>query len=107
MYKEYRISVDKTVFDSVSITGRPRTPGFRYVVTAESDSGHHKLASVDNKSQYDALDEGLATLLTLLAVRNEQAIVKVERITSPISEGAKQMLADKYATESQFASLTL
>ncbi|MEK4085135.1 hypothetical protein [Psychrobacillus sp. FSL K6-1415] len=82
-------------------------PGFRYVVTVESDTSHHKLSEVDNKSQYDALDEGLAELLMILAVRNEQAIVKVERYTSPLSEGAKQALANKYATESQFASLKL
>lgn len=107
MYKEYRITVDKTVFGSTTVTGRPRMPGFRYVVTVESDTGTDKLAEVNNISQYDALDEGLAKLLTILAVRDERAIVKVVRYTSSISEGAKQMLADKYATESQFASLTL
>ncbi len=107
MFKEYRIKVEKTVFDNRTITWRPRLPGFRYDVTAESDTGHEKLSSLDNKSQYDALDEGLSKLLMLLAVRNEQAIVKVERYTSPLSEGAKKMLADKYTTESQFASLTL
>ncbi|MCK1997972.1 hypothetical protein MPH47_12175 [Psychrobacillus psychrodurans] len=107
MYKEYRITVDKTIFGSTTITGRPRSPGFRYVVTVESDTGTDKLSEVDNRTQYDAIDEGLAKLLMLLAMRDERAIVKVVRYTSPISEGAKQMLADKYATESSFASLTL
>lgn len=107
MYKEYRIKINKTVFDSVSVTGRPRTPGFRYDVFAESDTSHDRLASVDNKAQYYALDEALEQLLMLLAVRNEQAIVKVVHYTSPLSIGAKQLLTDKYATETQFASLTL
>lgn len=107
MYKEYRIKVEKTVFDNRTITGRPRLPGFRYDVSAESDTGHEKLSSLDNKSQYDALDEGLAKLLMLLAVRDEQAIVTVVHYTSTMSVGAKQMLADKYALETPFASLTL
>ena len=107
MYKEYRIKVVKVIHGKISITGRPRLPGFRYDVMAETDTGHEKLSSLDNKSQYDALDEGLAKLLMLLAVRDEQAIVTVVHYTSPISVGAKQMLADKYTLETQFASLTL
>lgn len=106
-YKEYRLKIDKTEFGSVSVTGRPRMPGFRYTVTAESDTGHDKLAASDNRSQYEVLDEALSKLLGLLAMRNEQAIVKVDHYTSSLSVGAKQMLSDKYATESQFASLTL
>lgn len=69
-YKEYRINVEKTEFDSRTITGHPRTPGFRYSVTAETHTSHEKLASVDNKSQYYAIDEALSELLMLLAVRN-------------------------------------
>lgn len=51
-YKEYRIK-DKTVFET-DRTGRPRTPGFRYAVNAESDTGSNKLATVDNKTLYTA-----------------------------------------------------
>lgn len=107
MYKEYRIKIDRTEFGTTTITGRPRTPGFRYTVSAESDTSNDMLVSVDNKSQYDALDEGLTKLLFLLAVKDERAIVKVVHYTLQLSVGAKQALADKYATEIQFASLTL
>jgi len=69
-YKEYQIKVDKTVIEAVRL-GRQQTPGFIYTVFAESDTKHVKLPSVKNKALYDVLDEGLATLLMILAVRNE------------------------------------
>lgn len=100
-YKEYRIKVDKTVFESTRL-GRPQTPGFMYTVFAESDTNHEKLASIKNKTMYDALDEGLSTLLMLLAVRNEQAVIRVGIYGLPFTEGGKQMLMDKYGGESQF-----
>lgn len=107
MYKEYRIKVEKDIHGRTSITGRPQTPGFRYTVTAETDNSHEKLTSVTNKPLYEALDEALSILLMLLAQRDEQAIVKVVHYTVPVSDGLKRMLADKYASESQFVNLIL
>lgn len=99
--KEYTVRVEY-VLESRTRLGAPQTPGFIYNVFAESDKGNDKLASVKNKSLYDALDEGSAVLLMRLAVSNETSIVRVRVQGLPFTEGGKKMLTDKYAAETQF-----
>ena len=72
----YRIKVDKTVFESTRL-GRTHTPSLMYKVFAESDTSNEKLASVKNKTMYDALDEGVSMLLMLLEVSKEHAIIRL------------------------------
>ena len=107
MYKEYRIKVEEVIHGKTSITGRPQIPGFHYSVSAETDNSYEKLASAMNKPFYEVLDEALSKLLMLLAQRDEQAIVSIVSYCVPVSDGMKRMLADKYALETPFASLTL
>ncbi|MGE6487766.1 hypothetical protein [Paenisporosarcina sp. NPDC076898] len=102
-FKEYRITVNRNEIAPMRL-GVPQTPGFTYNVFAESDTSHEKLTSVKNKPLYDAIDEGLATFLMLLAVRNEKAIVRVQVQGLPFSHGGKQMIRDKYAAEMYFVN---
>lgn len=101
----YKITVNKNVFESQHL-GRRRTPGFSYVVFGQSERGSDKLATVTNKSLYDALDEGLSVLLTLLAQQDKQAIVKIGSLGQPFTEGGKTMLLNKYTAESQFLAIS-
>ncbi|WP_025783064.1 hypothetical protein [Sporosarcina sp. D27] len=105
----YQMDVTKSVIMAQApsaINGYKSTARMvRYSATATCFDGTSiNLVNGLNRPLYEVLDEALSALFKLLAAKDVTAVVSI-KMNVGLAEGAKAALLNKYAAETEFATI--